>query len=169
MTDRPVIFSTPMVMALLKGRKTMTRRLAPSRVQIGDKLWVRESLQKFNRTPPTAQYVATITGVVARAGVPRHPNGAALWPSHWRRDKIPSIHMPRWASRMTLHVTDIRTEQLQDITDADACREGVGSADEFKVLWGTLHGEQAWRDNPIVAVIGFRLDKSHIDSQEAAA
>lgn len=169
MTERPIIFSTPMVLALLDGRKTQTRRYLPNRIQVGDHLWVRESIQRFNRTPPTAQYVATTTGVVALPGLPRHPNGAALWPSHWQRDKAPSIHMPRWASRMTLVVTNVRVQSLQDIDADDAMAEGVENRQRFARLWRNIHGDTAWDENREVAAITFRVEHRNIDIRRAAA
>lgn len=140
-----------MVRAIMEGRKTMTRRLTVRKYpDVGDRLWVRESLQKYNREPPTAQYVATITGVVAPPGVGRHPNGAALW--QWKRDKIPSIHMPRWASRLTLEVTGIKTEPLQAITEADAQAEGMIFIDYGKDRWGNQM--PGWHANLNDAILG---------------
>lgn len=216
MTDRPIIYSTPMVLGLLEDRKTMTRRYAhrhdvvcdpenghfshneypPSpwqKVKPGDRLWVREALQRFNRVPPTAQYVADITGVVAPPGVPRHPNGAALW---WaKHPKLPSIHMPRWASRLTLIVTATKIEPLREISDEDAKLEGIveddgsepdiwyvpGAAEAgrniqqassparvFRSLWENLHGEESWNDAEVVAVT-FTVHKANIDAMKEAA
>lgn len=92
----------------------------------------------------------------------------------------PSIHMPRWASRITLEITDVRVERLQDISDAEAIREGVddwGSIEEadstaarltekgkglpllqFRILWDDLNAKRGygWDANPWVWVIGFR-------------
>lgn len=183
MTDRPIIFSAPMIQALLANRKTMTRRYAwrtsgqddaenfPTVWQSarpGDRLWVRESLQRYERAPPTAQYVADITGVPAPLGHMRHPNGAALW--QWYKNRIPSIHMPRWASRLTLVVTATRIEPLREISDEDAVAEGVLARDaahpaegqhrrRFEELWKTLHGEESWDANPEVVVVSFRTEK----------
>lgn len=78
----------------------------------------------------------------------------------WR----PSIHMPRWASRITLEITDIRVERLQDITEGDARSEGVtlsnprilSHRDEFRQLWGDIYGCDGWRSNPWVWVIAFK-------------
>lgn len=203
MRDVPIIFSAPMVKGLLDGRKTMTRRFAwrladvgdnhtrtPTpwqKVEPGDRLWVRESLQRFNRTPPTAQHVASLTGVVAPPGVERHPNGAALW--KWKKRTIPSIHMPRWASRLTLVVTEKKIERLKEISEADAIAEGVqergprdfyvGDNDAqgtdaivcFSALWWLVHGIGAWDENPEVVALTFKVYSGNIDSlkEEAAA
>lgn len=82
----------------------------------------------------------------------------------WR----PSIHMPRWASRITLRIADVRVERLQDITEDDARAEGVGYKNpgylpgtkgnwigSFAYLWNHLNGPDAWNANPWVWVINF--------------
>lgn len=105
-------------------------------------------------------------------------------PPRWR----PSIHMPRWASRITLEVTGVRVERLQDISEADALAEGVfkkiGSSpggemdivetatgstlyyaaptqarEEFRHLWGQINGPDSWAENPFVWVIEFKRIK----------
>ncbi|MCG7588283.1 hypothetical protein [Photobacterium sp. OFAV2-7] len=92
----------------------------------------------------------------------------------WR----PSIHMPRWASRLTLRITDIRAERVQDITEEQAKDEGMLTNDEFPTfystafcgLWESLYSN--WSDNPWVWVIEFEVIHQNIDSyieqQEAA-
>ena len=81
----------------------------------------------------------------------------------------PSIHMPRWASRILLEVTSVRVERLQDISEADAVAEGVdfaGHTDEimhdyspderFSMLWESINGAGSWNENPWVWVVEFR-------------
>ncbi len=96
-----------------------------------------------------------------------------------------AIHMPRWASRLTLIVEDVRVERLQEISEADAraegCRGRLGPnpdfpdewdpspQEEFSDLWRSLHGPDAWAANPFVAVISFRVIRANIDSKEARA
>jgi hypothetical protein len=83
----------------------------------------------------------------------------------WR----PSIHMPRWASRLTLLVDDVRIERLNDISEADAQAEGVemvarrNYADGYAVLWNSLHGAGAWEANPFVIAVTFRVERGNID------
>jgi hypothetical protein len=105
-------------------------------------------------------------------------------PCRWR----PSIFMPRWASRLTLTVTDVRVQRLQDISEADAVAEGIqplnsgfgyydptGSqgaaftwaADAFGHLWNSLHGPDAWDKNPWVAAYTFTVQHGNIDEVEA--
>ncbi len=128
MKDIPIIFSGPMVRALLDGRKTMTRRLAwtfrdvsdnhtklPSpwqRVQPGDRLWVRENFGHCDRGRTI--YRADDIAKLARE------REWVSWPK-W----TPSIHMPRRASRLTLTVTGTKTEALQDMPPDDAIAEGM--------------------------------------------
>jgi hypothetical protein len=87
----------------------------------------------------------------------------------------PSIHMPRWASRITLEITGVRVERLQDISDADAKSEGcwyghgggepdfaVNPSDHFPTLWASIYGEESWQANPWVWVIEFkRVEATH--------
>lgn len=80
---------------------------------------------------------------------------------------VPSIHMPRWASRITLEITDVRVERLNDISGTDAFAEGVtvpshfsDSFDEarytFAELWESINGPGSWNANPWVWVVEFR-------------
>jgi hypothetical protein len=83
--------------------------------------------------------------------------------------------MPRWASRLTLTVTDVRVQRLQDISEEDAIAEGAspvlvppdgGSAphvEGFRALWNDLHGPDAWDANPWVSAITFTVHHGNID------
>lgn len=101
------------------------------------------------------------------------PNGlirgrSTTVPGWYRR---PSIHMPRWASRITLEITDVRVERLQDISEADAQAEGwtrrpevstdpqvhkEAARDWFMDLWESINGPGSWDANPWVWVVEFR-------------
>nr|WP_310616968.1 hypothetical protein [Pantoea cypripedii] len=78
--------------------------------------------------------------------------------------KRPSIHMPRWASRITLEITGVRVERLNSISGEDARSEGfayegsyvLGDIDEFYRAWTSIYGEESWQANPWVWVIEFR-------------
>lgn len=181
MVDRPIIFSSPMVRALLGGRKTQTRRLATSplrRVVVGDRLYVREHWR-----------VSSAQNGVAPRDLPRDltveliadGNGALLG-KHRQ-----GMHMPRWASRLTLIVEGVKVEPLQAISEADAEAEGVvwDSADGFDVwyvpgadiphtataaecfngLWSSLHTKEGerWQDNPDVVALTLRVEHGNID------
>lgn len=80
---------------------------------------------------------------------------------YWKT--IPSIHMPKWASRITLKVTDVRIEKVQDITVTQAMREGIAHRSmncpiaEFGQLYNNIYGN--WSDNPYVWVIEFEVIK----------
>lgn len=172
MKERPIIFNEAMVRAILDGRKTQTRRIvkhqplegvAPDSswirpCDVGDRLWVREkwAQSSFGQTSLTF-YGAD------REHDPPHIAKCARWQ--------PSIHMPRAASRITLEVTGVRVERLQDISEGDAIAEGCSIDGEspsglyvannarsaFCRLWQSIYGPDSWNQNPWVWVIDFRV------------
>jgi hypothetical protein len=189
--DRPIIFSGPMVRALLDGRKTQTRRLAwrdpheggpadglerrPSswrKVQPGDRLWVRERCWSDYQGADGngVRYQADGEWIKATDeerwaaldcyAHARHPDNATN-----TGQLVPSIHMPRWASRLTLAITDVRVQRLHEISEADAQAEGTTPFGEyrpshisaFRSLWNHLHGFGAWDANPEVLALTFTV------------
>lgn len=193
MADRPIIFSAPMIRAMLDGRKSQTRRvLKPpygtleltrngwkpiyTKAFKGDRLWVREAHSTHNahgtdrqdgkRWGPWGGLPTAVSPDGDRIAYYREGFDRCGF-SSWR----PSIHMPRWASRLTLIVTDVRVQRLQGITEADAIREGVTLVEEsledpreaFRALWNSIHGPDAWDANPWVAAISFETRKCNID------
>jgi hypothetical protein len=159
----------------------------------GDRLWVRETWASLHPTTDAATAAAHRDRVVER---PEDGERVALWyradgemplvEQLWADDEDgirwrPSVHMPRWASRITLEVTGVRVERLQDITEEDARAEGVRPytslgpyqripgpgfngallVDQphrlpFADLWRDINGPDAWDTNPWVWVINFR-------------
>lgn len=146
MTDKPMLFSAPMVRAILREirepgtGKTQTRRIyksipvsEPQQYSVGDRIWVRETWQTHSWAADcvTTRYAAEVSSVgftQQTVQIP-YPEGdrnafkyvAPKSPDFWR----PSIHMPRWASRISLEVTDVRYQRLQDISPEDAKAEGL--------------------------------------------
>lgn len=208
MTDRPIPFSPPMIRALLKGRKTQTRRglkqqpgeldrpfwmddgswhvadsqgghMSPLAVRYapGDRLWVREawrSIIGYDDRPP--RDIPPGTPIHYEDGAERDPT----W--KWGRYRHGRF-MPRWASRLTLIVTDVRVERLQDISHDDAEAEGVlahvaphsldnvfrsargeTAVQYFADIWNRLHGPDAWDENPWVAAVTFDVFTTNIDA-----
>lgn len=183
-TDRPIIFSAPMVRALLGGRKTQTRRVLDNkravmrerddaldcvRFYVGDRLYVREACKPIPGSKPGGYFVpgSPFFGV---DWFYRADNNCPIWANgKWR----PSIHMPRWASRLTLTVTEVRVQRLQDISEEDAVAEGVSGSDwngegpryrpAFHALWNSLHGPDAWDANPWVVAVSFTVRNGNID------
>lgn len=151
------------------------------RFAIGDRLWVREAWQDV------AEGYLTIYRADYPACVPSHfenvPTLADL-KTPWR----PSIFMPRAASRLTLVVTDVRVERLQDISEADAKAEGVdpigvesgaydGNGNQIKVgsyvaayaeIWNTINGPGSWDANPWVVAVSFTVHRGNIDRMGSA-
>lgn len=185
MKDIPIIMSAPMVRALLDGRKTMTRRLARqtgapkvirgreytgydraskwSRAKPGDSLWVRENWRADDFAPDDPERT------IYQADVPADALNETRGIIKWR----PSIHLPRARSRLTLNVTAIKVERLQDISEEDARAEGVTAEPlpgdgwtpyraSFALLWDALHGPDAWHANPLVVAITFDVLKQNI-------
>lgn len=175
--ERPIIFSGPMVRAILDGRKTMTRRLANSPLRMcqpGDGLWVREAWKTshtLDKDSPAKIGAKSLEAGYARPWMPIYyvaTETAVNWDRHTAGRLRPGMHMPRWASRITLRVTGIKVERLQDISKDDVIAEGIewrngfpitdcvaGWHEPFAALWNKLHGTGAWEANPEVAVISF--------------
>lgn len=212
---RPILFSAPMVRALLDGRKAQTRRIIKpqpvvhpagnwswdgrngsfvgaagthldesfpeaarfhSRVKVGDRLWVREA--------------HALDGACAwyREG---HAEARVNGPRVDVRWRSP-IHMPRWAARLTLTVTDVRVQRLQEISRDDAAAEGliqlpstkrwvVAKGDQYfgmahrdpravyEILWEEINGAGSWDANPWVAAYTFTVERRNIDAPATAA
>lgn len=196
MTERPILFSAPMVKEILEGRKTMTRRVVKKDISnqfdtgdscdtveicpygsVGDRLWVKETWaveESLDAKPPRGfsawpvWFKANNAYCCNANGFPNHgfhsPNATK---GKWR----PSIFMPRWASRITLEITGISVERLQDITEEDAMKEGIPmeidcpecdtARKKFKNLWDSINGKKpgkAWNANPWVWVVEFRRE-----------
>lgn len=197
--ERPILFSGPMVRAILDGRKTQTRRVlkpqppddarfagvhfasdepdswffnsprGPFKVRVrceeGDRLWVREAA---HYSPNRVAYCADNERLGPGERVP------GFGPAK------PSIHMPRWASRITLEVTAVRVERLQDMLEVDAIDEGALTIDlpaagpatqagkpplgasplvRFRHLWDEINAKRpgcAWASNPWVIAVTFK-------------
>lgn len=233
MVDRPILFSSAMVCALLDGRKTQTRRIIkfpgvekvidfelvgtelPSGVPVfemkgadgrhmmrpagkdvmsphysprfakGDRLFVRETYSFDHRwtglKPSEVQWHEPVW--YWADGNPSDGD--------WTKP-IPAIHQPRWASRLTLTVTDVRVQRLQEISEADAeaegCPEcsqchGVGwinsgpdggwqctakgcgdpYVEQYARLWDHINGAGSWDANPWVCAISFEVHRRNID------
>lgn len=140
MKIKPILFSAPMIRALLDGRKTQTRRLK-FEYEPGDLLWVRETYVLESNRDVSIQYPPPFSD-----GRPLLERKTPDWGDYWVQPHYratdpapeldqgedgptckwrPSIFMPRWASRFTQEVTAVRKERLQDISEEDALAEGA--------------------------------------------
>lgn len=200
---RPILFSGAMVRAILDGTKTQTRRAMKPQPYVlpefddgtmawqqfdgdkpygdfrcpygvaGDLLWVRETL-RYDWEQETWRYDADTK--IASA-----PELVRPTPTRWPRAVVPTIHMPRSASRLTLYITDVRVERLQSITEDDAKAEGVardeyGSLSQsfkggFLDLWKTINDKpgERWSDDPFVWVISFKVHHCNVDAMAKEA
>ena len=210
--ERPIIFSGPMIRAILDGRKTQTRRVVKPQPQLingkfemsssesdawpepcvwlaltpsgkfglnappyykcpygnpGDRLWVRETWRPCGDDEMSMARIEALRPSIAYKADEEWDND-----SKWK----PSIHMPRWASRILLEITDIRVERLKEISGEDACLEGTGFIDRrgdlchagnhpsysisiFSRLWDSINGKKpgcSWANNPWVWVVEFK-------------
>lgn len=152
MTDRPILFGGPMVLALLDGRKTQTRRLATSpfaKCRPGDRLWVRE------------RALVTVVEAMPEIGI-RFDADDTSSVVPFPVDRMKQIPIPgkrlsmgcyREASRLTLLVTEVRYQRLQDISEADAFAEGLDRLDQTLrsgvavPLERPLAGNDGWGSN----------------------
>lgn len=144
MKEHPILFSTPLIAPLQEGRKTRSRRLAKQwlKVKAGDHLWVRENLGTL--ADGSWIYSAGCQPVMVD---PENETAMIVWAHHETQNYCPSIHMPKWASRITLIATkDARSEKLQDITEEEARAEGIEAFDfpvppnppgQFQRMYGT--------------------------------
>ena len=190
MTDRPIIFSAAMVRALLDGRKTQHREILKPQPDtlpngfaglrlpyaVGDRLWVRESFitgfdidDEFGRPVGDRKvwYRATDRGLTWYDPDTESTLDNPPWKS--------STQMPRWASRLTLIVTDVRVQRLQDINRGDAMGEGCpfpnmaagpDPREWFRAIWNSIHGPDAWDRNDWVAALTFETHRQNIDQME---
>jgi len=142
--------------------------------EIGDRLWVRETFRVHSRATDVATLVykaseqQSWTQQTHRVPIEKCHKPAVV--DKW----TPSIHMPRWASRITLEITGVRVERLQDISHSDAKSEGcwygrgggepdfaVNPSGHFPTLWASIYGEENWQANPWVWVIEFKPAAVH--------
>ena len=210
MKERPILFSSSMVRAILAGTKTQTRRLVkpqpvmydsgeygvypafmPPQIlqgflavgveamikdnfaylrklpygQPGERLWVKEThwwdndayVQSYKEQP----WLGSPDPGAAQLFFRATEKAPEIFP-RWR----PSIFMPRWASRITLEITGVRVERLNDCSEEDAKAEGVTlksgqgydgwAKSEYIALWESIHGPGSWQANPWVWVIEFK-------------
>lgn len=230
MKERPILFSGPMVRAILEGRKTQTRRIGKIQCAEWTDLRVEGSLHATKGWQALATYASYPGLGTARTGICTCPYGVPgdrLWVReafyvdtipeafggpltqetrarfpldfYYRADGTcceqipecacaevgkprwrPSIHMPRWASRITLEVTGVRVERLRDISEADAVAEGIDSfqrgdgarvyrdysqrtehfglsaVGSYRTLWESINGAGSWDAKPWVWVVEFK-------------
>jgi len=221
MKERPIIFSSEMVRAILETRKTTTRRLVKPQpdsdcridsgkimtsvgvayvrgergnqcVRVpcpygipGDRLFVREKFSVCYNGENFADIIYAADRVRQTFPITGWIENAIEKHGEYLR---PSIHMPKWASRITLEITNVRVEKLQEITEEDAKREGIevmqrpesvgggirylapacgdrppyweySAVTAFIYLWDSIYGKDAWEANPFVWVIEFKRVK----------
>ena len=180
--ERPILFSAPMVRALLDGRKTQTRRAVkphdldwmdqhqgmrePCNAercphgQPSDRLWVREAHYLTDDGHSEYAVYAADDGA-AFEHQKRMVGLSADFPADVKANHKrlrPSIHMPRWASRIDLEITAVRVERLQDITRGDCMAEGchfpnlarqTDPKQWYADLWQSINGPGSWAQNPL--------------------
>lgn len=156
MTDFGIIFSKPMVLALREGTKHQTRRMISSplaKARPGDRLWVREATRFWSDghdaeitfvADDSVRQTGPNTGEIPDASLPGYFKRVDRSVKLGRAFGTPSIHMPRWLSRMTLIVERTRRQRLHDITSYDCRDEGL----QFTVPPGELPAFRGSDDLP---------------------
>lgn len=142
---------------------------------VGDRIWVRETFRVHSRATDVATLVYKASErnswTEQTRRVPVAVCNKPATPEKW----TPSLHMPRWASRILLEITDVRVERLNSISQEDAQAEGVELTgwrptysdpdsggevmtpyDNFAELWSSIYGDESWQANPWVWVIEFK-------------
>lgn len=173
MKERPILFSAPMVRAILEGRKTQTRRVINPQPtgrgssdgksettlhyellygaikcpfgQIGDQIWVRENY-RTDRQVDSAKPSELSKGEPILYEADSVFRTYGCHPLEWGKQR-PSIFMPRWASRIQLEITGVRVERLQEISEEDAQAEGCDIAFDNEMSIGYFQSFQSlWTD-----------------------
>lgn len=210
MTDKPILFSRPMVRALRAGTKTQTRRVIKPQPQ-----WHAKDVAGWGEAgwawgPLSSWPDATRFGAQLATKMPIQPGDRLYVRELWRINKIwdavaprdlgdiglvtyeadqgmryfsgrlrQGMHMPKRLSRLTLHVTEVRAQRLQDISEEDAKAEGVDPVREFTEasydrgsqfyyakayasLWDRINGAGSWDANPWVAAYTFEVERCNI-------
>jgi len=157
------------------------------RIGVGDRLYVRESwnwthiadLAPGETLGRTVDECCAANGGFACAcgdGIVYAATNAHDHPIHGKARWRPSVHMPRWASRITLTVTDVRVQRLQDINVEDAVAEGalaqshvdqfatVHAVPMYRAIWNGINGPGSWDANPWVAAYTFAVKRANIDA-----
>ena len=201
MKERPILFSGPMVRAILEGRKTQMRRVVKPQAwsysndvlgqpqiyarsgpndfgdpapiccpygQPGDLLWVRETwaagrtfynFEGLNLHPARYEIIYKADGArIDKSEAKALFDGKDIW--------HPSIHMPKWAARLWLRITNVRVERLQEIYPWECKAEGIAKElndvsfdlmEKFRHLWDSLNAKRgySWESNPYVWVVEF--------------
>lgn len=192
--ERPIIFSPPMVRAIMSRTKTVTRRIMKTQpMPFGSDLWILKT--KILKTKDDSAIVWSVDEKppmhllteLSPYGIP----GDNLWVREtwyvqeganlplYRADYYATMHrfgqlslkwkspifMPRRFSRLTLQIVSLRAERLQQMTEEDARKEGVQSIKEYALLWDVLHSESNWQSNPWVWVVDFRVLSAPLSRQ----
>jgi len=194
MKEYPILFSGEMVRSILAGKKTQTRRVIKSEWsrcldleepddvtkainqcpygQPGDRLWVRETAKLRTITATSWKVSSFDLYYKADDGLVIFNNRAGRYAPYKRIGFTPSIHMPRWASRINLEIVNIRVERVQDINLNDMVAEGIQDLREemsgvpcvinrFQKLWNSINAKRgySWEVNPWVWVIEFKREE----------
>ncbi len=167
MPDYPILMAEAMVRALLDGRKRQSRRLPTA-------TWIKVE-REFRRGAPIRLWVREAGNFRRRGEILYRADASseAPTPARIKQEWTSSIHMPRWASRLTLLVTGVRSERLRAIREADcevegAMRPNAGSSwrEAFRGVWNTYHRRSGERfeDNPEVIALSFTVSRRNIDT-----
>lgn len=185
----PILFSTPMVQAILSGQKFQTRRIIKTQPDLQKHTHIKLGVLLDGSGKQVVNYCTGNSSIVQSVFFPYGKVGDVLWVREtfvkysvngkngkeveyeYKADNSPiklrwkpGIHMPKEACRLFLKITDIRVEQLQNISRGDAMAEGCPFPNIerqtdpklwFQELWISINGKESWYENPCVWVISF--------------
>jgi hypothetical protein len=219
---RPILMSAPMIRALIVGTKRQTRRILKNPEYYGcptgdcphwQQAECNVAMQALAGECPYGK-PSDLLWVRERAWIPREASlqelreGADTWIPDYYADGItdidseqyrdwgwkstPSIHMPRWASRLTLELTDVRVQRLNKMNEHDCIEEGINYRcpscgythrdaanlmdhslcktkmppphEFYKEIWEGINGQGSWEKNPWVWVLTFKVHKQNVDT-----
>ena len=165
MTEQGMLFQDHLARALAQGTKSVTRRPAHGlmvdeagrpRIRADDLIWVREAwrISAIRGLECSVAYRAGGSPRVKKVSLEQAESAVFRESSTWR----PSLHMPRWASRTVLRVTESSIEQLQDLDDVEARAEGFADSQAFTNAWDAIYRDSghAIGTRPSVVVLRFK-------------
>jgi len=175
MKERPIIFSTEMVNAIIEGKKTQTRRIIRKQPWYCEKTDTWHYDKTMSSMLPSRDPLYALSNPYGRIGdlLYVREKFRVIYGSDLKVEEIvyaagysgqdtdvlwsPSIFLPKCDARIFLEILDVGVERIQDISEEDSIAEGLDSKKSFQELWSTIHSQESWIENPWVWVLKFKV------------